>query len=604
MTALRLLAAILGGLLASAASAAPAPRDINIQIIGLPSDPPGRTLLAPGGGRDLSPAILFTPAAGPNVYGPAIVMLSTGPGSNPGRSDEPSRFAAERLARRGYTVLSLYSHLERGYPLNRFEQTRYDISAALDLLERMGFEDLVLAGRGYGAIAAANYLAESDDAALATPDRRRVRAAVLIDPLTDVRAFVSSGLSGPDYDAKVAQARVDVAAGRGLIPGVVEPGYHPPEHDAPWVVAGRYAMPAEAFLNYFGPEAQARNLSALSRIPIPTLGLVSAGDPSSSTTVLKDLKPARPGTLAIQSEPAGDFDTPAVQDRLTDDLAAWLAKQGLGVRPAVRTSFASIRAADGQIFTGVLYAPMDGGKDRPAFILHHGLSEDTIHSSTHWLGWRLAQAGYASLSVANHSSGVTGATMTGTLAEVADDTGRWADWLAAQGYPRLILQGHSNGGVLISNYMSLTHDRRVVGMVYMAPTLDTPRFARETLGAAVYAQQVDEAKAAIARGEGDTHLMTQDKLRFARRFLDTSGPDSRATHTERIKEFDTPMLVIAGAADPLMTRDPTFIESFVRNHPGPSEVHWYEGGSHGMKESKDRVRDDIVAWTRKMFGAR
>jgi dienelactone hydrolase len=598
-------AVLLGCLLSTTAGAATsAERDIGVQIISLSADPPGRMLMAPGGGREVTPALLFTPPEGANPYGPGIVMLDNGPGSNPGRSDEPTRFAAERLARMGYTVLSLYSHLERGYAQNKFEQTRYDIAAALDVMERMGFEDLVLAGRGYGAVAIANYLTVTDDASLSTPDTRRVKAAVLFDPLTDVRRFEGSNLVGPDYDVKVAIADKAVADKSGLIPDDVEPGYHPNKEQAPWIVAGRYAMPAQAFLNYFGPGAQSRNLSVLSKLAIPTLALVNAGDPSSSATVLEGLKPAAGTTLQVRAEPPGDFDTPAVQTRLTDTMAAWLAKQGLGVRPRVVTSFASIRAADGQIFTGVLYRPADGGdKNRPAFIMHHGLSEDAIHSSTHWLGWRLAQAGYAALGIANHSSGVGGAVISGNLAAVADDTKRWADWMTEHGYRRLILQGHSMGGIHISNYMSLTHDPRVVGLVYMAPTLDEPRAARDTLGLKVYDQQVKEAIAAIKNGEADTHIMSQNKLRTAGRFLDSSGPDSRSVDTQRIKEFNTPILVIAGAKDPLMMRDPKFVDTFARNHPGPSKVDWLANGSHGMKESKDRVAADIVAWTRTMFGA-
>ena len=247
--------------------------------------------MAPGGGRELTPAVLFTPKAGANVYGPAIVMLDSGPGSNPGRSDEPTRFAAERMAAKGYTVLSLYSHMERGYPLNRLEQTRYDIAAALDFLERMGFEHFGLVGRSYGADAVANYLATDADASLATPDQRRVLAAVLFDPVTDVRKFAGSGLDGAGYGPKVADAQATVAAKRGLIPVNIEPGYHPPEDDAPWVVAGRYVLPAEAFLNYFGPEAQRGNLAVLSHLPVPTLAVVTANDPASSAEVICGLSP-------------------------------------------------------------------------------------------------------------------------------------------------------------------------------------------------------------------------------------------------------------------------------------------------------------------------
>ena len=86
------------------------------EILQLPSDPPGRIIEAPGGGRVTTPAVLFTPIGGGNIHGPAIVMMSTGPGAHPLEAGQASRFAAERLAARGYTVLSIYGKLEHDFP--------------------------------------------------------------------------------------------------------------------------------------------------------------------------------------------------------------------------------------------------------------------------------------------------------------------------------------------------------------------------------------------------------------------------------------------------------------------------------------------------------
>ena len=66
---------------------------VKIQIFAFASDPPGVIREAPGGGRVLTPAILFTPALGENIHGPAIVIVGAGPGSNPALASDlcPSR---------------------------------------------------------------------------------------------------------------------------------------------------------------------------------------------------------------------------------------------------------------------------------------------------------------------------------------------------------------------------------------------------------------------------------------------------------------------------------------------------------------------------------
>ena len=106
------------------AIAAPAhAQAFRMQVLQLPSDPPGRMIEAPGGGRITTPAVLFTPASGANVHGPAIVMLSTGPGAHPLEAGQASRFAAERLAARGYTVLSIYGKMEHDFATVPFADT-------------------------------------------------------------------------------------------------------------------------------------------------------------------------------------------------------------------------------------------------------------------------------------------------------------------------------------------------------------------------------------------------------------------------------------------------------------------------------------------------
>ena len=125
---------------------------------------------------------------------------------------------------------------------------------------------------------------------------------------------------------------------------------------------------------------------------------------------------------------------------------------------------------------------------------------------------------------------------------------------------------------------------------------------------------VAEAKAAVDRGEGRTHLINEKYFvpdldsslgyrtsvtMLSEQFLNYWGPESRAVHTDRVREFKRPSLSIAGTEDMLMSKD--FIRRFTRAHKGKADAIWYDGGSHGLRESKDRVLADIVTWTKKAF---
>ena len=191
-------------------------------------------------------------------------------------------------------------------------------------------------------------------------------------------------------------------------------------------------------------------------------------------------------------------------------------------------------------------------------------------------------------------SGVAG-FQASTLAETAEDIGHWVDRLAALGYKRVVLTGHSNGGIWISNYMSLMHDRRVVGMVYFAPTRDSPTFAQAEEGPQ-YARNLKIARDAVTRGDGMRQVIG---LMTAQAWLDNNGPDARTMHTLRVREFDRPGLSITGAKDPLMS--PDFVADFRRNYRGKLAEIRYPDGSHGLRESKPQLGNDVAEWLRATF---
>ncbi len=586
------IALVCGAAAAQQAAVRPGPiPGVSMHVISYASDPPGSTLRAPGGGRVLTPAVLYQPAAGSNVQAPAIVMLDEGPGVHPLEHDQATRYAAERLAALGYTVLSLYSDQERGFAALPFSHAAEAIKGALDHLEVAGHENFVLIGQSYGAIGVAHYLATQPDTLLDNGGEKRVKAAVLLNPLTELRHYPRADLQ-TRYEERVAQAEASVAAGRGGVP-TVEPGAGVAAGHDPWLLAGPYVAPAVNFLDAWGPQAARRNADLLARLAVPTLVIASGRDPSVSLAKLRALKTA--GTLELKAHADADAHFTGRQADVVQDIASWLSAQHLTVPPRVVTQVLDVPTAGGRVLQGLLYAP-DPPPDpaRPALVLIGGRTADTIQSSTQWMGTRLAAKGYAVFAPGLRVSGVAGFESS-THAEAAEDIGLWIDRAAALGHRRVVLTGHSNGGIWISNYMSLTQDPRVLGMVYFAPTRNTLEDAQANEGAQ-WQRNLQTARAAVARGDGMRQIIG---LLTAQAWLDNNGPDTRGMHTLRVTEFDRPALSITGAKDALMTDD--FVARFNGAYRGRLTAIRYPDGSHGLRESKGRVADDVDAWLKATF---
>ena len=560
------------------------------EILQLPSDPPGRIIEAPGGGRVTTPAVLFTPSGGANIHGPAIVMLSTGPGAHPLEAAQASRFAAERLAARGYTVLSIYGKLEHDFTTVRFKDAVWAAKAGIDYLEMSGYEDFVLVGQDYGAIIVADYVTSQPDTLIDNGGAKRVKAVVLINPVTQLRAFPRAGLAGADYAARVAAAEASVASGRGLYPKSLEPGQGAAPATDPWVGNGVFVQPAEAFMELWSPAAQARNVAILSKLATPGMALISG----KAAWATDPLVTATPLTTVRFASDAGNF--VGLEDRATTAIADWLGAHGLGIRPSVTTTTLDVTTGGGRILQGIRYAPAAGVDPRkPVVLLISGRVGDTIQSSTHWMGWRLAQQGYVAIAPGMRISGVAG-FQSSRLTEVAEDIGHWVDKAMATGAKRVVIGGHSNGGIWLSNYIAQTQDKRVVGTIYIAPTRDSPTYARDHSPPGQYEKDVATARAAQAAGRD---MDVAIGLMSARAFLDNNGPDAGTMHTVKVGQFDLPGISFTGAKDPLMS--PDFVAAFSKAYKGKLDTVRYDNGSHGMRENKNRLIDDMAAWLRKTF---
>ena len=255
-----------------------------------------------------------------------------------------------------------------------------------------------------------------------------------------------------------------------------------------------------------------------------------------------------------------------------------------------------VTTGGGRILQGIRYAPA-GRVDpkRPVVIMISGRVGDTIQSSTHWLGWRLAQHGYVAIAPGMRISGVAG-FQSSRLTETVEDIRHWVDKASATGARRVVLGGHSNGGIWLSNYIAQTRDKRVVGTIYIAPTRDSPTYARDHAAPGQYERDVATARAAQAAGRD---MDVAIGLMSARAFLDNNGPDAGTVHTAKVALFDLPGISFTGARDPLMT--PDFVEAFGKAYKGRLDAVRYENGSHGFRENKNRIVADMAAWLAKTF---
>lgn len=557
-------------------------------------------------------SLLYTPEEGTNIYNPGIVFIHGGLAGHPARQVGAPRFAAERLAAKGYTVISPMTRHARDEFRTKFEDIVYDIDAAISALESRGISDIVLAGHSMGSVRISYYQATTKDP--------RVQALIHFAPTADMGGADGIGRTFiPDYDAKVQLAQDTVAKGGSNINLSGSAAQEEIQNNSGIINAiGGYFYTAESFLSHWGPDALSRNSDIMPENTVPILmmaGTLDGAVPAGRMERLKSLAVNSPRVDHITYENVNHF-FEGVWDESANDVASWLSDIGLGTGARVTFDVIDARMGNGRHLPGILYLPEGGGDpSKPAFILQHGWTGINMHSSNHWLGWRLAREGYVVLAPQTRVSGGPGAMRT-SLADVATDLGSWVDAMDARGFDKLIMEGHSMGGLWVSNYMSVTDDPRVVGMVYLAPTRDVPEYLRGGLGDERYEAAYERMSSAMARGEGDSAFNFEKfrvpnvdpetgpvsaTLTLARTFMEYHGPDTRAYHTERVKEFARPSLSIAGRQDLLMTD--AFIGQFTSSHAGEADVVWYDNGSHGLRESKDRVLSDVVEWTEENFTA-
>jgi pimeloyl-ACP methyl ester carboxylesterase len=130
------------------------------------------------------------------------------------------------------------------------------------------------------------------------------------------------------------------------------------------------------------------------------------------------------------------------------------------------------------------------------------------------------------------------------------DVDAWVNWLEAQGLARVILVGHSMGGVKAIYSQAHVPHPAVKGIVAISP----PRFSHEWLlggpGGESFAAEFARASQLVADGRGETLLTVTQPIPFvitAGGYVEKYGPESRYDCIPLLPRLQCPVLILIGS---------------------------------------------------------
>ena len=542
------------------------------------------------------PTLVTIPKDGINIDMPAVIHLHGGPGAAPLAGS--GRWIAERLAARGYmTVAPQLSHSSH-YLTYTYEQTDTEVAATVNYLETLGFKDVILMGSSLGSITSTRYLADTHD--------RRIKANVHFSPTADLNKGVLWRIGDEAFRKKIEEAGRIVAEGKG----------------SETVLAGAiFASVARTWLDIWGPQSQAVNSHRISEVGTPILLLLNGIDAKMEerslkfSELLKRNATASPKVDLIFYPGEVNHSFYPVHDQVIVDVVNWLIALDLGPKPRndIMVQAINIDQNTGvdRTFAGAMqYSPRAETMTGPAFVIVHDWEGDAFNGPSEWLARSLANRGFTALGINN----VRGQNelLFATYKESDACIKYWIDYLATQGYAKVVLVGHGYGGNRINHYLLATPDARVSGVAYLAPPPDAASWLQAAAGAA-YTRAVADAQEAerlakqskieqrliqISVNPPPPARVTTPKVWLVmepRAFLAHWGPEA-PVFSKQLPQIKQPVLLLAGTSDEYIGEDALRALTISRKH---ASVQWYDGtkgADHAFTGFEERVVKDLCAW--------
>ncbi len=171
---------------------------------------------------------------------------------------------------------------------------------------------------------------------------------------------------------------------------------------------------------------------------------------------------------------------------------------------------------------------------------------------------RINTRGHDGIASTPGQRGPGGATYE-TVSDCVLDLAAWINFLKQAGVSRIVLVGHSMGGVKSIYSQSQNPDASVAGIVCLSP----PRFCHEHWmehpGADGFRQAPREANSLVETGKGDELIHCRQPLSMlmtARGFVEKYGPEDHYDIIRLLPAVSAPVLILVGSRT--LTASPAF----------------------------------------------
>lgn len=269
------------------------------------------------------------------------------------------------------------------------------------------------------------------------------------------------------------------------------------------------------------------------------------------------------------------------------------------------TELITFRTPDGVALDGAWYRPGNGGRPGVAALLVHGKARNFYAGPSRFLVPHIVERGFAALAINRRGHDViyskpglrepAGAAFE-VFADSQQDILGAADWLATQGYPRVVLVGHSFGGVA-STCFAVQHSARVVALVLCSAAAGGPayleRVSKDWLAGDALPVLLERARGMRAAGRGEDLLLAPKWwwAISARSVLELNVPDLVASAARTT----CPILAIRGSLEPA---DAYPIER-VREAAGGRAATRIVGGDHYYAGHEQEAGEVVAEWLAK-----
>jgi pimeloyl-ACP methyl ester carboxylesterase len=253
----------------------------------------------------------------------------------------------------------------------------------------------------------------------------------------------------------------------------------------------------------------------------------------------------------------------------------------------------TIDTSDDLTHYGALYGANKDRRHNLAVVLVHGMTGSFIGEIESALPPMLAEAGYPCLVANNRGHGFYG-TATERFADFLPDVGAAIDSVAARGFERIVLVGHSRGGIKVAYYLAQSGDPRIVALGLLSPADSIRTIARQVGPALAGRRWLSRVRALVAEPPGDTILTCSQwpYMLSAASLLDSYNAKGDVV-SENLKSIRVPVFAACGEKELDWC---TVIARLSVDPPPGYTVHVIPRADHVYAGEEPELARRLIAW--------